>query len=1221
MRILVKRMTVCIAVACAAGGARAALNPVARDGETIVFDAEIHDCRQVGGTAPGRAADDDLVVQRRGVTHDGRKSLEVTCSGRRGSAGVSFSVGEIPAPPEGTVHRGIRMAVDYRGAVIRKLAFFFRFQDGKTYGERVSLEPGQEALVVRTGSRDWSGLKTIALNILAQNSPSDFSFLVQRISLVAEEKTPENRRVLKLGAARNVQEIFPLAGPVTVDGRFSEAAWGQAVELPDYHYYKGARTPAAASPFRVRAAYDEKTLYLALRAEFPSAPRATVMEPDGRVFADEPQEVFFNAANDNDRKIQFAVNAAGTVFDYVREFDLAAQRVLTQQERNVAHTKQIRYENGIWSTEIAFPFEAIGFDPNAARYLGFQVAQNYLKRPDERLRTLAWNETSFFPAPAQFGVLVFNSRPFGPGRVEVRRVSREAREDSLVDFFLDCTLSGFTPGAYRASSTLTVHGRTKTMQDAFSVGADGTVSRTFRIEGAWNEEGTYMWHLAVANPAGDLLVVPVTFANVRDLQDQFGRRLLLPKPKQVVWAESAFRARKNNRLFLPPDATPRTRKTAEIFARKYFDCTGVRLQADVLAGGAAGRGVTLQIAPAAMFQGRLERLRKEGYCLVVEPDRVLITGADEPGLYFGMITLFQLVRHSMRMVQDIPIPCVEILDWPDLPVRLCRLEIYSGRHTIQKERRDIDDLIDWTDRWVAAAKLNLLMIDLSAAVRYTRHPEVNNGSDTVRYSREELQRFAQYCRDNFVQLCPAWQIGGHEGCWLLHSHPEFTEKGWPGQGNLALPDRKKIVFDCMLDVIEALNPEYVSPKGDEYWHHAKEAKQEPDPLLNGKSRAQVFLDFHLDLHAWLKRQGIKMALYHDMLSPYHNGTRYDVYKVVDKLPRDIAIMLWSNNDQAKQIAWFAERGFPVWLNGTSIVMADEPAGRNQISGAGQSIYNWGHDRDGNGGKDEMVPWKSMYSILRGADYAWNAAVEDGEGWHTQIKSGRLVTLRHIFAVRDNPYAGEAVEPVDMTGQFNQSFGAFLRDAKPETYPGAGDAIVLPAGPQEVGFIPMQFAARPGRNAVILRKNSEPVALPVGRACSSLIFLHGGYINDPKDLRRLHLWPYGTPCGMYVVHYADGTKETVPLRMHANIKSLDCKAANRATLENRYVLTLKDRNQNDIHLQQLEWVNPKPSTPVEKVVVAHDGEYDVSLVLVALSSRSIWAGADGEAPMTQAMGRR
>ncbi len=83
-------------------------------------------------------------------------------------------------------------------------------------------------------------------------------------------------------------------------------------------------------------------------------------------------------------------------------------------------------------------------------------------------------------------------------------------------------------------------------------------------------------------------------------------------------------------------------------------------------------------------------------------------------------------------------------------------------------------------------------------------------------------------------------------------HPELREKGWPSQGDVTHPDHDPIVYDCMLDVIEALQPKYVSPKSDEWWHERR-ADETPDEPLRGKTRAQAFLDFHTKLKGLLHR--------------------------------------------------------------------------------------------------------------------------------------------------------------------------------------------------------------------------------------------------------------------------------------------------------------------------------------------------------------------------------
>ena len=258
-----------------------------------------------------------------------------------------------------------------------------------------------------------------------------------------------------------------------------------------------------------------------------------------------------------------------------------------------------------------------------------------------------------------------------------------------------------------------------------------------------------------------------------------------PKPKQIEWKDGAFPARTAISLALHTAASQRTRRTAEIFADRYYYFTGHRLDRQSFDADVPARGIVLRLADATGRQSASSKLKLQGYSLTVEADRVVITGADEPGLYYGTVTFFQLLRHALKKVTpDIPVPCVRIRDWPDTPHRLVRLEHpHTFRNYAVRENRGIDYLIDWTDRFVAGNKFNTLYIDLSANVRYERRPEFN-GSEKI-YSLDDLRRFGDFCRDHFIDLCPAWQVGGHANWWLtIGYHPELREKG------LAEPGRR-----------------------------------------------------------------------------------------------------------------------------------------------------------------------------------------------------------------------------------------------------------------------------------------------------------------------------------------------------------------------------------------------------------------------------------------------
>ncbi|MBI5687312.1 MAG: hypothetical protein HZC54_19740 [Verrucomicrobia bacterium] len=679
--------------------------------------------------------------------------------------------------------------------------------------------------------------------------------------------------------------------------------------------------------------------------------------------------------------------------------------------------------------------------------------------------------------------------------------------------------------------------------------------------------------------------------NVR-VEDRFAEPIVSPQPKQLVWRKEAFEARKAGELFLEKRATERTRRTAEMFAEQYFSYTGRRLPVKTFDAKVPAGGIVVRVGSGAR--------KPQGYTLNVENNRVVITGDDEPGLYYGTVTFFQLLKHALeKPSQPLPVPCAEIVDWPDTPNRLIRLEHpHTFRNYPVRENRGIEFLMDWTDRFVAGNKFNTFYIDFSANIRYARRPEFN-GSEKL-YSLDDLRRFGQFCRDRFIDLCPAWQIGGHANWWLsIGYHPELREKGWPSQGDVTHPDHDAIVRDCMLDVIEALQPKYLSPKSDEWWHERKEGET-PDELLHGRTRAQAFLESHIRLNEWLKPRGITMMIYEDMLSPYHNGKRFDTYKVIEQFPKDIILTLWSSGNTDKEIRYFTERGLRVWPNATGMFTLSDDAKR-RVMGFGKGLYSFGNDKTHL--LDEYSPLWSLSNLLRVADYAWNFSRDEN------ADPARLVALEHLLALRGNPRAGVRIKPLALDAALTHDFSTFLKNAKPDAYARSERPMKLPTGLCDVAFIPTRLAGG-DKDCVVLRKNSKPVTLPVRGRFSSLVFLHTGFVNDPQDKAvagvRVREWIYGWPCGNYIVHYADGSQATLPVRLTTNIKRLDTASATRSALDVRYTWTLDDANGQSVHLFQWEWVNPRPDVEIVRVVAEHDNILDVSLLLFAISGRDVAA---------------
>jgi len=63
----------------------------------------------------------------------------------------------------------------------------------------------------------------------------------------------------------------------------------------------------------------------------------------------------------------------------------------------------------------------------------------------------------------------------------------------------------------------------------------------------------------------------------------------------------------------------------------------------------------------------------------------------------------------------------------------------------------------------------------------------------------------------------------------------------------------------------------------------------------------VCLTQHPAPQKFIRERGITVMIYERMLSPYHNGKRFDIYRVSDAFPKDVILTLWSGGNTDKEI--------------------------------------------------------------------------------------------------------------------------------------------------------------------------------------------------------------------------------------------------------------------------------------------------------------------------------
>jgi len=964
-------------------------------------------------------------------------------------------------------------------------------------------------------------------------------FTVEKIAFKVSPKK-ETFRKLQLKAMRKTFEVLPDGGV-----------------LEDF-----VRSPATAgsdSDVKLSVQIADGVLKIHSETAMPEKPKADARKRDDAVFWDDALELFLSPQLDNRSYAQISINAANVVYDAEYGYDPVAAGWGHRKEVDYDFRSSTRHEDGILKIDAELPLAMLKFNPNKSPLLAFQAGFN---RNSPKVY-YSWKPTIGNLKTKTYGMLYFNAEPFGPGEL---KFTDGTMAESSRRMSIDAEGANFTEPAYDVEMIVTAPDFSVARQTLKQVPLNGKVRLEF--PGVKDFNGDYSVILAVKNRRKAIRPFVANFTNVKAVSYPYGQKKIFPYPKQLKWLTGYFHAGEHSTLDLPSGATARTRRTAELLQEKLKGRgLDYRLTENT------GAGIVLRIQP--------EGLKPEGYRLEVSPERITLTGADERGLYYATVTLHQIMNMEMNPRNSVPVPCVEIVDAPDLKYRMAPFWFPDQVGMPIKERASMDFFLDHIDRFVAGGKLNILKVrGIETLIRYDEEniPAISYNSNARFLTWADLERLAKFCDDRFIDLMISLPAGGHDYWISLYG---FREKGWD-TGDVSNPEYEKIYFDIADKMIRHTGCRYFSPESDEWWHK-RSSREEADDTVRGRPRSQVFLDFHLKLHSFLKERGVRMAMCEDMINPAHNGPRYDTWKIVDSLPRDIIILVWADIGDA--VGYFGEKGFECWGFTTGWITFKRPS-RKHVTGYGASLYGFGSEY-----KFRIALSFSFHSsLLMGANYAWN--FNNGSlDWNYAdwMNSGELAAAEAVFAVNDNPYGDEKCVALDIGKCFNASASAFAD------------------GSQTVCNIPMRLDGNSGRNCVETRKGA-PQTIPIHQKCSSLIFLHTsipGESYKSYNGNENRSWQRGYPAVEYTVVYDDGTQSVHPARINQEIYFEDWQPQAGGTVFCRGMKIGYDADRLPHFAYQWELVNPHPEKEIAEIRIAiPNNKWDFTHRLLALTLREV-----------------
>ena len=300
---------------------------------------------------------------------------------------------------------------------------------------------------------------------------------------------------------------------------------------------------------------------------------------------------------------------------------------------------------------------------------------------------------------------------------------------------------------------------------------------------------------------------------------------LLPQPALLEMREGVFTLGADTPILVPAD-NAEVQCIGGLLAGYVQRTRGLKLTVETGQGVAAARAaIILVIDPRAGGAG------DESYELEVSPQRIRIAARAPAGLYYGAVSLWQLLTPQSGAGLPLAVPALHIVDSPRFAWRGLMLDV--SRQFMPPEF--VEQLIDW----MALHKLNTLhwhltddqgwRLEIKKYPRLTgvgawRTPADGGARSGGYYTQEQVRDIVRYAAERYVTIVPEIDMPGHAQAaiaaypWLgsRGDHP-LVSPDWGVHAYLLNVDERTFAFvdEVLGEVMELFPGRYIHVGGDE----------------------------------------------------------------------------------------------------------------------------------------------------------------------------------------------------------------------------------------------------------------------------------------------------------------------------------------------------------------------------------------------------------------------
>jgi hypothetical protein len=207
-----------------------------------------------------------------------------------------------------------------------------------------------------------------------------------------------NHLVAAAGGKKATMNVKPVKVSFKVDGNINKPEW-KDIPSVNANINKDDGTAFAVATV-AKAAMDKDYLYIAVHCEEPFMDKVTdsVTQKNGKVWAENNLEFFFDTANSQKDYAMLCVNTLGAVFEkkYVSE---------KEQEWDSKAIVSVKKNADSWDAEIAIPLSSFGTEIKPGDIWGMNICR--VRNTAAPLEYSCWSPTfGGFHVPQQFGKMI-----------------------------------------------------------------------------------------------------------------------------------------------------------------------------------------------------------------------------------------------------------------------------------------------------------------------------------------------------------------------------------------------------------------------------------------------------------------------------------------------------------------------------------------------------------------------------------------------------------------------------------------------------------------------------------------------------------------------------------------------------------------------------------------------------------------------------------------------